>query len=221
MSTSPSFFDRTIMKRFGGTPEQLQQGKSSVKDFFLGTPQRFEQLPTGTPGQQDLMSQLIGALSGAGGGQGPLGQGLGSGLTNLQQILGGSPEAFKSFEAPAMRQFQQEIIPGIAEQFTGADAQESSGFRQALGSAGAGLSERLAGQRSGLQSQALQQLMGLLGTSQQPQFQTTNIAAQPGFLQSLLSALGGIGGQALSGGIGGLIGGQGFRSGAAQGLGVR
>lgn len=195
---------------------------SSFRDFFLGTPQGFQQTPTGTQGQQDLIQQLIQGLSGGGTGGGPLGAGLG----NLQGILSGDPKAFEAFAAPAKRQFQEQTVPGIAERFSGLGAQGSSAFGQQLGAAGAGLEENLSAQRSGLQSQALSQLAGLLGQSQAPQFDTQNIVSQPGFLQSLLKILGqvggaAIGGQALSGGLGGLIGGQGFRSGAAQGLGVR
>jgi len=190
---------------------------SSLSQFFLGTPQRFEQLPTGTQGQQDLIQQLISGLSGGQTGGGALGAGLG----NLQQLLSGDPSAFEAFAAPARRQFQEQTVPGIAERFTGIGGQRSSAFGQQLGQAAAGLEETLSAQRGQLQSQALNQLMGFLGQSQAPQFQTANIESQPGFLQSLLSAVGQFGGQALTGGLGGLIGGQGFRSGASQGLGIR
>lgn len=196
---------------------------SSLSNFFLGTPGRFEQLPTVTPGQQSLMQQLIGGLGGGGFGQGPLGAGLGAGLQNLQQILSGQPEAFQAFAAPARRAFQEQTIPGIAERFTGLGAQRSSAFGQQLGQAGAGLEEQLAGQRAGLQSQALQQLMSLLGQAQQPQFQTTQIPGTQGALQSLLGGLGQIGGAvgagALTGGLGGLLAGRGFGAGVGRAFG--
>lgn len=79
------------------------------------------------------------------------------GSNYLQNLLSGSPEAFQSFEAPFMRQFQEQIIPQLAERFSGVGARNSSGFQQALGQAGAGLSENLASLRSGLQMQALPQ----------------------------------------------------------------
>lgn len=203
---------------------QLEQGRlnmSSFRDFFLGTPAGFQQTPTGTPGQQGLIEQLIAGLSGGGTGGGPLGAGLG----NLQGILSGDPQAFEAFAAPARTAFEQRTVPGIAERFSGVDAQSSSAFGQQLGSAAAGLEEQLSAQRGGLQSQALSQLQGLLGQAQQPQFQTQEIAAQPGFLQSLLSALGQFGGQfgsaALGGGLGGLIAGKGFRTGAGKQFGFK
>lgn len=189
---------------------------SSFRDFFLGTPAGFQQVPTGTQGQQDLIQQLIQGLMGGGTGGGPLGAGLG----NLQGILSGDPKAFEAFAAPARRQFQEQTIPGIAERFSGQGAQSSSAFGQQLGAAGAGLEESLSAQRAALQSQALSQLQGLLGQAGQSQFQTFEQQAQPGFLQSLLSALGQIGGQvgstALGGGLGGLLAGKGFKTGVGK-----
>jgi hypothetical protein len=126
-------------------------------DFLFGGKQheKIKQIPTMSKEQQALFSQLLGGLSG------PLGQGFG----NLSQILSGDPEAFKAYEAPAMRQFNQEIVPGIAERFSslGGGAQHSSAFGQQMGQAGAALSENLAAQRAGLQQNAMSQLAQLLG----------------------------------------------------------
>lgn len=173
---------------------------SSLADFFLGTPGRFEQLPTVTPEQKGLLDQLLGGLGGQGG---PLG----AGLQNLQQILSGAPGAFEAFEAPARTAFQQRTVPGIAERFSGLGAQRSSAFGQQLGAAGAGLEEQLSAQRAGLQSQALQQLMGLLGQAQQPQFQTIQLPETQGALPGILSGLGSLGGFFLGGPAGAALGG--------------
>jgi hypothetical protein len=127
----------------------------SISNFLFGKDPKMEQFPTKTPEQQQLLSQLLEQLGG------PLGQG----MQNILQLLSGDPEAFKAFEAPAMRQFEEQIVPGLAERFSGmgAGAQSSSAFQQALGQAGASLSERLAMQRAGLQQGAMGQLGGLLG----------------------------------------------------------
>lgn len=117
-------------------------------------PKGYETISTFNPQQQQGFSQLIQMLMGQlGGGQGLFGQG----SNYLQNLLSGSPEAFSNFEAPFKRQFEQETVPGIAERFSGlgSGAQSSSAFQQALGQAGAGLSENLASLRSGLQMQAL------------------------------------------------------------------
>ncbi len=134
---------------------------SAFSEFFFGKPSEAKQLPLYTDQQQQLISNLLSSLGGP----------LSSGIGNLSQLLSGSPEAFKSFEQPALTQFQQELVPQIAEKFAGLGGLSSSGFQQTLGQAASNLSERLSAQRSGLQSQALQQLMSLLGQGMQPQFQ--------------------------------------------------
>lgn len=157
----------------------------SLLDFLFGKKPETQQIPTMDPQQQQLLSQLLGGLGGP----------LKSGLGGLGSLLGGDTEAF---EAPAMRQFQEQIVPGIAERFSGigGGAQQSSAFQQALGQAGAGLSERLAMQRAGLQQQGLGQLSQLLGLGlgQKP----FGIGMQPGtsgFLGGLAPGIGaGIGG---------------------------
>ena len=154
-----------------------------AQEFRL-KPGQLGQVPTLTGPQQQIINQLLQGLGGP----------LGSGLQNLQNILGGSPEAFRDFERPALRQFQEEIIPNIAERFAGAGAGSSSGFQQTLARAGERLSENLAGQRANLQNQALSQLLNLLGTGTRPQFQNLYQPRGPGFGaafgQGLGSALG-------------------------------
>jgi hypothetical protein len=109
--------------------------------------------------QEGLQNQLLQML------QGQLGQGgsFGQAQNYLQNLLSGSPESMQAFQAPAMRQFNEQIVPGLAERFSGlgAGAQSSSAFQQALGQAGAGLAENLQALRSGLQGGAAQSLLGL------------------------------------------------------------
>ena len=158
----------------------------TLSSALFGTPGRIEALPTLTPEQQQLLGSLIGGLGGP----------MQTGLSNLQRLLMGEAEAF---EAPAMRQFREQIIPGIAERFTGgfpgipgaASAQRSSAFQQALGQAGASLAERLAMQRAGLQERGLSQLQSLLGLGMAPAFQYQAIPGVPGGLSQLLGGLGG------------------------------
>lgn len=116
----------------------------------------YDFLSTLNPEQQQLFSQLSQQLMG--GQQSPL---MGVGTNYLQNLLSGSPEAFQQFEAPIKRQFQEQVIPGIAERFSGlgSGAQSSSAFQQALGQAGSGLSENLAALRGGMQMQALPQAL--------------------------------------------------------------
>lgn len=171
-------------------------------------PAGLQQLSTMTKGQsgflQQLLSQLMGQSSNIG--QNPLFQ---QGSNFLQQLLSGSPESTQAFEAPAMRQFNEQIVPGLAERFSGlgAGAQSSSAFQQALGQAGAGLSENLQALRSGLQMSALPQA---LGYAQQPINNLQGfgqlglgsqsfgyVPKQQGFLKQLMTALAGGAGQGL------------------------
>jgi hypothetical protein len=73
-------------------------------------------------------------------------------------ILGPNrPQAFENFSAPYMTQFQEEILPQIAERYAGAGALSSSGFGQAVGGAASGLQAKLAQLFSQLQSEAASQ----------------------------------------------------------------
>ena len=153
---------------------------ASLKEMLFGKKGKIEALPTLSPEQQQLLGQLLGGLGGP----------IQSGLGNLQSLLSGDMEAY---EAPAMRQFQEQIVPGIAERFTGmgAGAQQSSAFGQQLGAAGAGLAERLAMQRAGLQQQGLGQLQSLLGMGiGTPTYQWMGMPGTQGGLGSLASGFG-------------------------------
>ncbi len=127
-------------------------------DFLFGKKEKKEQLPTISPEQQTLLKQLLQSIN-------PQQLDIGrqpsfqAGENFLQQLLGGDTS---EFEDPLMRQFQEQIIPGLAERFSGAGAgaQSSSAFQQALGGAGADLTERLASLRGQLKMQALPQALG-------------------------------------------------------------
>lgn len=175
----------------------------SVSSFLFGrdVPSEFQRFETLDPGQQQVLSQLTG--------------GLGGGIQNLLQMLtgltSGEPGATQAFEAPAMRQFQEQIIPQLAERFTGAGAgaQDSSAFRQQLGAAGAGLAENLQALRSQLGLQAGGQLSGLLGqalgTPTSQGFFTPG-TRQPGFLEGIAPGIGRGLGALIPGGVGKLGG---------------
>lgn len=156
---------------------------------LLDKPENLQEFDRFTPEQQALVSQLLGALTGQGGPQGGV----------LGDLLNSD-----ALENRAMRQFQEQTIPGLAERFAGLGAQSSSAFQQALGQSGADLSERLAA----LNLQSKQGLLGpLLNMVMQPQ---KDRYFQPGGASGLAQGLGG-----LAGGIGGGIG-QGLGAQLAQ-----
>ena len=98
-------------------------------------------------------------------GNAPLSQnqpGFQSASNYLQDLLNPDSEAMRAYQEPAMRQFQQEIIPGIAERFSLGNEKGSSAFQNSLTQAGGNLSAQLNQQRGQQQMQALPLLLQLL-----------------------------------------------------------
>ena len=99
----------------------------------------------------------------------------------LQNILSQDPEMMKQFEAPYMRQFNEQILPDIANRYAGAGAVSSGGFKQAMAHAATDLQERLAGLRTGAGLQAAQAALPYAQMPlqrQQQQFSNTQNAMQ-------------------------------------------
>jgi hypothetical protein len=193
---------------------------SALSQFLFGRKERMQQVPTISPQQQQLFSQLLGGLGGQ----------LGGGMDVISQMLGGQQPFLEQLQEPALRQFREQTIPGIAERFTGQfgpGGQASSAFQQQLAGAGTGLAERLAGQRAelgmGAQQTGLQALMSLLGTGLGARpFETMFRPETQGFLGNILGGFGGgfgqMGGRAGAGALAGLLGGYGGGLGSLLGL---
>lgn len=163
--------EKGAKKEAGGRKKYVQklQKKFNPKDT------KFKRLEKLSPEQQKTLSGILGGLN-------PQGfnpqsnQTYQSGENYLQNLLSESPEAFSKFAEPYKRQFEEEIIPQVAERFTGQGAQKSSAFRQQLAQQATGLQERLATLREGLRMQAVPQAF--------------QYGSQPAELQSRLAALG-------------------------------
>lgn len=133
----------------------------SVQDWLFGSSPKLEKKDTGTAAQQqfggqDLISFLQQQLTNQGGGFQQANQ-------YDQGLLGNGPQAFNQFSQPYMQQFQEQMLPQIAERFAGMGALSSSGFGQALGGAASNLQAQLA--------QLFSQLQGQAAGRQQGQFQ--------------------------------------------------
>ncbi len=155
---------------------------SAIASMLGGTPEQIQQVPKFTQPQQEIFSQLQTGAAGA----------IPAGFEQILAMLTQDPEAAKQFEAPAMRQFHQEIIPGIAQKFTsqfGTGSKSSSGFRQAMAAAGAGLSENLQLQRGERSDQALKQLMQMVGGALTPQHESIIRPRQPGLVETGMSGI--------------------------------
>lgn len=178
------------------------------RDFLLGSPDQFKKIYTGTEEQKALHNQILAQAMGMSQGGG------GYDLANqyYNNLLGGNQQqAFDQFSQPYLQQFQEQMLPQIAERFAGGGALSSSGFGQSLGGAASGLQSQLAQLFSQLQNQAAGQQYGQYnqlaqnGLNYQP-FGLHQIPGSQGFLGTALAALGGAyggpGGAALGAGVG-------------------
>lgn len=143
-------------------------------DFLFGKGEKTQQIQRFTPEQQSLLNTLVGKSATL----------LPQSFDYLSQLLSPTEEAIESYSAPAMRSFEESILPTIAERFTGMGAQKSSAFGQQLGKAGASLAENLAAQRASMQKNALSQLQGLLSGAMTPSFENVFRPGTKGLLGS-------------------------------------
>ena len=185
---------------------------SSLSDFFTGTPEVRENVSTLRPEQEPLYQQAVnaGLQPGAGGA-------FGTSADYYRNLLGDNSADFNAFAAPQMRQYNQDIVPGISEQFAGmgAGGLSSSGFRNAQVQGATDLSERLGAIRANLRQAGAQGLqnIGQVGLQNYSQNMVTE-PGSPGLLSNLAPAIGtGIGaafggpaGAGIGGGIGNVAG---------------
>ena len=175
-------------------PESVRGGS---KDFLLGTPEVRENVSNLRPEQEPLYEQAVQAGLGEG-----AGGAFGESADYYRNLLSDDSEDFDAYAAPQMRQYNEDIVPGLSEQFAGmgAGGLSSSGFRNAQVQGATDLSERLGQIRANLRQAGAQGLqhagqIGLQGYSQ-------NMATQPGS-EGFLSQIG----PAVGAGVGAYFGG--------------
>jgi hypothetical protein len=159
-----------------------------ASQFLTGTPEKRENVSTLRPEQEGLYQQAVGAgmAPGAGGA-------FGTAADYYRNLLSENPSDMAAFAAPQMRQYNEEIVPGISEQFAGmgAGGLSSSGFRNAQTQGGVDLAERLGAIRANLRqagAQGLQQI-GQTGLGNYSQNMVTE-QGSPGLLGQLAPAVG-------------------------------
>lgn len=143
-------------------------------------------LPTMGGGQADIYNMLKGQFQG----------GAGDIYQNLLSMAKGDQGMFDKLEAPALRQFQQQIAPGIASRYAGSGISGSSGMQNALASAGGNLAENLQSQRMNLMQQSMHDVMNLGHTLLGTQTQQFGLVQKQDLLRELMQMLGGAGSQA-------------------------
>ncbi len=183
---------------------------AGFSEWLFGSPDKLNKVPTGTPEQEQLhnniLSQAMGMTQNNGGYK--------QAQDYYSNLLGPNrQQAFDQFSQPYMQQFQEQILPMIAERFAGNGALSSSGFGQAVGGAGAGLQGQLAKLFSQLQSEAASnqtnQFNNLAQTGlNHQQFAYNQEEGSGGFLGNILGGLSGALGGPLGNALGqGVVGG--------------
>lgn len=149
--------------------------------FFSGSKGGYKQISNLTPQQQQVQNKYV---SGAGKAFGDL-------YNYYGGLMSGQGSDVNAFMAPEMRRFNEQIIPGLSEQFAGmgSGALSSSGFRNAAVGAGTDLSERLGALRAQLRQQGAQGLQGLAQGALQPTVENVYEAPTPGFMENALGGL--------------------------------
>lgn len=185
----------------GFAPKKWNTG---AKNFFTGTPEKKENVSTLRPEQEPLLQQGINAGLGPG-----AGGAFGEAADYYRGNLSNNPQDFNAFAAPALRQYNEDIVPGISEQFAqmGSGGLSSSGFRNAQIQGATDLSERLGALRAQLRQNSAQGLqnIGQIGLGNYSQNMTTQPGTE-GFLSQAAPVIGAAGGFALGGPAGAAAG---------------
>lgn len=202
----PSFWDRInpIGKNSWINPIANESFRNGASDLLFGTPETRENVSTLRPEQEGLYEQLVNAGKGAG-----AGGAFGTSADYYRNLLSDNSADYNAFAAPAMRQYNQDIIPGISEQFAGmgSGGLSSSGFRNAQVQGGVDLAERLGALRANLRQSGAQGLQNV--GAQGLQSYSQNMVTEPGtqgFLSSVAPAIGTAAGAAIGGPLGAGIG---------------
>jgi hypothetical protein len=202
-----SFWDRInpIGSKSFINPIANKTFRQGAMDLFTGTPEKRENVSTLRPEQEPLYQQAVNAGLGPG-----AGGAIGSAADYYRNNLSDNPTDFNAFAAPQLRQYNEDIVPGISEQFAGmgSGGLSSSGFRNAQIQGATDLSERLGAIRAGLRESAARGLqnVGQLGLQNYSQNMVTQ-QGSPGLLSNLAPAIGTGIGAAVGGPIGAGIGG--------------
>lgn len=83
-----------------------------------------------------------------------------SGQNFISKMMNPKSSIYQKFESPFRRQYAEQIVPKIAEQYSMYDAQDSSAFRQSMSQSAADLEQNIAGMRQSAMEGAAQQALG-------------------------------------------------------------
>jgi hypothetical protein len=139
------------------------------------------------PQQQGLHSQLVNAGMGSG-----AGGAFGTAADYYRNLLSDNSADYNAFAAPQLRQYNEDIIPGISEQFAGmgSGGLSSSGFRNAQIQGATDLSERLGAIRANLRQAGAQGLTNIGQLGLNPVVENLRNTPQQGFWGGLAQGVG-------------------------------
>jgi hypothetical protein len=149
--------------------------------FWNGTEGDYKKLSTLTKEQEAIQSQGVKAANGANQ----------AASEYYRNNLSNNPKDYDAFAAPQLRQFNEETIPDLAEQFAGmgAGGLSSSSFRNAAVNAGTDLHERLGAIRADLRQRSAQGLQDIHNQALKPVTENIYEAGTPGAAQTVVPAL--------------------------------
>ncbi len=161
---TPSFGMQSIPQQGGGG------FWNGLKNFAVGSPAQFSY---SSPYTEDQRSALMSLLQ--------------SGQYNQQNPY----EGFDVLQNQLMRDFRENLVPQLSEQFTGmtGGAPSSGVFSQQLNKGVEGLAQRLMQHKINYGQQNRQFGLQQANVGLTPQFQNSYVPAQAGALQSLLGAV--------------------------------
>jgi len=171
-----------------------------IGNFLTGTPAKRENVSTLRPEQEGSYQNLQNAAQGRG-----AGGAFGTTADYYRDLMSNDSADYQAFSNPMLRQYNEDIIPGLSEQFArmGSGGLSSSGFRNAQVQGATDLSERLGALRAQLRQQGAQGLQNI-GTQSLGNF-SQNMETQAGSSGILAPALGALG-TATLGPMGGAVG---------------
>lgn len=130
------------------------------------------------------------------------------GMQFLNDMMNPDSEQMKAMEQPYRRQFSEDTVPGIANQFAQNDALSSSGFEHSMGRAAGDLEGNIAGMKQNAMMNASNQSMSYAGAPAQFQQNLVDIGlngpqdygyqmipGSKGLIPGIANAAGQIGGQ--------------------------
>ena len=156
-----------------GTGNPQKNASNMLSGLFKGSESQYGQQDIVSPEVKQQLQQLLSRL--------PMQQGMDT-LTNQ---LGGN----SGMQGDLMRQFQEEIMPQMAEQYAGAGAMGSSGFAQQMTQGAGRLTSQLGALGAQTQQQGMQNLQGMFGQATKQTQMPTFKQGDPSMISQIMPLL--------------------------------